>query len=320
MNSVSKNNLHSKHETVRDPIIVLFGPTAVGKTELIADLFSTGFEIISADSLQVYRGLDIGTAKPGPPLCGAIAHHLIDIKDPREQFTAGEFVKRADELAAEIRARNRIPVVSGGTAFYLKSFLYGLPPAPPADSAVREEVRKELEQRGAEALYEELQRVDPTAAEKISQKDAYRITRALEVYRTSGRPLSSFPVPESVREGMDPLIIGLTREREELYARIDRRVELMFEQGLTDEVRELMQAGYTEQDPGMRGIGYREFFLMRRWGCLTVEAVKELIKRNTRRYAKRQITFFRHIPSVHWFSPSRSAEIRTFIENNLILL
>jgi tRNA dimethylallyltransferase len=320
LNSVSKNNLHSENKTNRDPIIVLFGPTAVGKTELIADLFSTGFEIISADSLQVYRGLDIGTAKPGLSLRSTIVHHLIDVKDPREQFTAGEFVKRADELAVEIQARNRIPVVSGGTAFYLKSFLYGLPPAPPADDTVREEVREELEQRGAEALYEELKRVDPPAAEKISQKDTYRITRALEVYRSSGRPLSSFPVPDTVREGINPIIICLTREREELYARIDRRVELMFELGLTNEVRKLMQAGYTEQDPGMRGIGYREFFLMRRWGCLTAMGVKELIQRNTRRYAKRQITFFRHIPSVHWFSSSRSAEIRTFIENNLILM
>ncbi len=316
MNSVSKNNLHTNHET----IIVLFGPTAVGKTECIARLFSSGFEIISADSLQVYRGLDIGTAKPGPSLRETIPHHLIDIKNPNEQFTVGEFVKKADVLAGEIRSRNRIPVVSGGTAFYLKSFLYGLPPVPPADRAVREEVREELERRGAAALYEELQRVDPRSAEKISKQDTYRVTRALEVYRTCGKPLSLFPVPDMVREGITPLIIGLSKDRDELYARINRRVELMFEQGLQNEIRKLLQAGYTEQDPGMRGIGYKEFFLMRRWGCLTGNGVKELIKRNTRRYAKRQITFFRHIPSVHWFSPSQCVEIRTFIENNPILL
>lgn len=290
-------------------VVIIFGPTAVGKTALIENRFKDGFEIINADSMQVYKHLDIGTAKPGREILEKIPHHLIDIKDPREQYTVGEFVRKADMVVEDIIKRGKIPVVSGGTAFYIRAFLFGLPAAPPANQEIRFQLKTELEKKGAAALYKQLQSVDPVTAERIGENDEYRITRALEVYRTAGTPLSLYDVPLSIREGLRPLVIGLMRERSELYCRIDARVEEMFRSGLTDEIKYLVRQGYNEEDPGMAGIGYREFFFMRRAGCPTTIAVRELIKRNTRRFAKRQLTFFRKIPQVHWIYPSHFSSV-----------
>jgi tRNA dimethylallyltransferase len=309
LNTVSKN----KHTAFIPPVIIIFGPTAVGKTELLSTVFTNGYEVINADSMQVYRHLDIGTAKPEKAVLERLPHHLIDLKEPDEQYTAGEFVRRADQLIHEICARGNIPLVSGGTAFYLRTLLCGLPEAPPVENSVRQEVRHELHSKGSGVLYRELQREDPVAAAKISENDLYRLTRALEVIRTTGKPLSAFRVPQKIREDINPLIIGLSREREELYERINTRVDSMFANGLMDEVRTLIARGFTEEDPGLRGIGYREFFLMRAVGCMTLEDIQHLIKRNSRRFAKRQITFFRKIPGVEWISPAEVEKIRTLV-------
>ena len=170
-------------------VILLFGPTAAGKTDLIAALFTDRFEIINADSEHVYRGLSIGTAKPDPALLERIPHHLVDIRDPSEQFSVGDFVHMADQLAADIDTRGRIPVVSGGAAFYIHHFMYGLPAAPPSDPNVRATIKRELEEKGSAALYNELQAKDPHGAKKIHQTDLYRITRALEVIRQTAAQL-----------------------------------------------------------------------------------------------------------------------------------
>ncbi len=292
------------------PLVLLFGPTGVGKTELILRLFNGVGEVISADSMQVYRGLDIGTAKPSSEVRTLVPHHLIDILDPSEQYTAGEFVHRAEALIPQIERRGRIPILSGGTAYYFRNFLYGLPETPVANSAVREWLEQRLEIEGLSPLYAELKRVDPEAGERISRGDTYRILRALEVYHTTGRPLSSFPVPLRPRLERPYRLIGLIRDREELYQRIDSRVEEMFRQGLLQEVGRLIASGYGEEDPGMRGIGYREFFLLRRLGCLTLSRVKEEIKKNSRRYAKRQITFFKSIPGVQWVHPDSIRNVK----------
>jgi tRNA dimethylallyltransferase len=290
-----------------------------------------GLELVSADSMQVYRGMDIGTAKPSAEERRRIPHHLIDIRDPDEQFNAGEFVRLADECCPRIVGRGALPVVSGGTGFYLKNFILGLSAAPPSDQGIRGALREELRRRGAASLMEELSRVDPISAGRIHLNDEYRLLRALEVFRLSGRPLSSFqpasgngalPGEEEAGGGAFPevgrgeyrfLILGLRRERQELYRRIDERCARMFRSGLADEVKALVERGYGPDSPGLRAIGYREFFIPAAGGegadspdspafrlATDLGMVETLAARNSRRYAKRQICYFASIPGVRW--------------------
>ena len=301
-----------------EPVLVLFGPTAVGKTELLERLIVDfpRLEVINADSMQVYRGLDIGTAKPSRQLQSRIPHHLIDIVDPDSQFSAGQFVRLAESLNRELRLRGRLPVLCGGCAYYLRSFICGLPEAPASDPQVRRKLKEQLREQGLEALLEELGRVDPAARSAVAAGDTHRIVRALEVYRCSGRALSSFANPDRPRPGYRFLLIGLHRERQELYRRIDARVERMFHAGLAEEVRGLLDRGYGPEDPGLRGIGYREFLRMRE-GCQTLSEVREEVQRNSRRYAKRQITFFNSLPGVHWVPADAEEQVARSIERFL---
>jgi tRNA dimethylallyltransferase len=299
------------------PVLILFGPTASGKTNVLLRLFGSGsafprrVEIVSADSMQVYRGMDIGTAKPSAEELARLPHHLIDIRSPEEQFNAGDFVRLAEEAIVDIAGRGAFPVVAGGTGFYLKNLALGLPEAPPADAAIRAALKLELQEKGAGALMTELARFDPVSAAKIHPHDEYRLLRALEVLRLSGRPLSSFGASGSdpVNSAFDSrqrcprfrfLTIGLFRPREELYRRIDERCAAMFSQGLPDEVRGLYEKGYTPNNPGLRAIGYREFFVEDEAGHFSLSGdlagVQALIAQNSRRYAKRQITFFASLP------------------------
>lgn len=295
------------------PVILLFGPTAVGKTDLLASFAPEKIEIINADSMQVYRHMDIGTAKPSTAIRSRIPHHLIDILDPEEQYSAGMFVDLADGLVPEILSRGHLPVLSGGTAFYFKNFIYGLPETPAVDETVREAVRRDLHEAGAKKLFEELRRIDPLSWERIHAGDTYRITRAVEVYRQTGRPLSEYAEGGSPRKEYIFRVIGLRRPREELYRRINKRVEEMFRRGLPGEIAELLRSGYTREDPGMKAIGYREFFAMREEGCLTMAGVRERVRQASRRYAKRQMTFFGKLPGAVWFSPEEREEIRGYI-------
>lgn len=313
MSTVSSSN----PDTPRQKVILIFGPTAVGKTDILAELFGATGEVVSADSMQAYRGLDVGTAKPDRILRERLAHHLIDIRDPDEQYNAGEFVTAADEIIYDIASRNKIPIVSGGTPFYLRNFIYGLPETPPGDPAVRAQIVSEIERTGLKSAYDYLSAVDPETAAKISPRDTYRVERALEVYRTTGKKLSSFSVSHTRRRVFDMLLIGLDRPRDELNRRIELRAELMFEQGLVSEIASLMRAGYGEDAPGMQGIGYREFFRMRKEGCATLSGVREQIILNTRKYAKRQRTFFNRFPATAWFHPGEvdaiSEKVRRFL-------
>jgi tRNA dimethylallyltransferase len=292
-------------------VLVLFGPTASGKTDLLLRLFGQGgspkAEIVSADSMQVYRGMDIGTAKPSTEERRRLPHHLIDIRNPDEQFTAGDFVRLAREAIDGIARRGSIPIVAGGTGFYLKNLVLGLPEAPPSDPVIRETLKAELHEKGAAALMEELARFDSVSAEKIHPNDEYRLLRALEVQRLCGRPLSSFNVPGgNVPPGYDFRVIGLYRPREELYRRINARCADIFNNGLPDEVRGLYNAGYTPRDPGLRAIGYREFFIEDPPASgvfrlsRDIAGVREMVAMNSRRYAKRQITFFSSLPGAKW--------------------
>ena len=298
-------------------VVLLFGPTGVGKTDLLESLFSGRGEVVSADSMQVYRGMDIGTAKPSHDLRHKIPHHLIDIRDPREQYTAGDFVTSAESLIPEIASRGKIPIVSGGTAYYFRNLIFGLPETPPADTRVRGRLDAECSRLGTEEMYRRLEIVDPAAAARISSRDRYRVLRALEVFESSGSPLSAFPMPMRPRNDMTFLVLGLQREREDLYRRIEARVDRMFADGLSREFCGLHRLGLREGDPGMRGIGYREFFLQMRDGCMRPKDTADLVKADSRRYAKRQMVFFRSLPGVLWVHPDETGEIRRVLNDFL---
>jgi tRNA dimethylallyltransferase len=258
--------------------------------------------------MQVYRGMDIGTAKPPRSVRERIPHHLVDIVEPCEQYNAGRFVKEAEELAAAILGRGRVPVVSGGTAFYLTSLLYGLPDAPPVDPVTRRNLRGRWEREGQAAMHALLSERDPDAAARIQPNDRYRTLRALEVHESTGRSLFSFRWPRTVRRDMAFLLLGLVRPRADLYARIERRVAEMFAAGLLDEVEALLAGGCAPADPGLRGIGYRQILAMRD-GCETLPLVQERIAADTRRYAKRQLTFFRAVPGVTWIDAGETGGV-----------
>ena len=270
--------------------------------------------------MQVYRGMDIGTAKPSPQERERLPHHLIDIRNPDEQFNAGEFVRLAEEACFAAGGRGSLPVVSGGTGFYLKNLALGLSEAPPSDAALRQTLKAELSRRGASALMEELAQADPVSAGRIHINDEYRLLRALEVYRLTGQPLSSYASPWSTgfQAAGTPdrpfrfLLAGLRRQREELYRRINERCSAMFHAGLPGEVRRLYESGLTPRDPGLRAIGYREFFVETPDGAWRLSedlaGVEALVAQNSRRYAKRQITFFASIPGVKWVDCGEDAD------------
>ena len=288
------------------PVIVIFAPTASGKTALAGELFGTGGlslfketgEVVSADSQAVYRGFDIGTAKPDALEKNVIPHHLIDIKDPHEQFDVSEFYAMADAACRKIYARKKFPLVTGGSGFYIKSFLTWLSTAPVAKEGVHEKNTELLNKMGSAELHKLLMLLDPLSASRINPNDAYRIVRALDVFFSSGKPLSSYEVKSSLRKEYDFLTIILMREREELYERINERVEKMFELGLPEEFERLVKSGCTKETPAMKAIGYAEFF--KREEGLSFDEIKELIKKNTRRYAKKQYSYMKEIPRAHY--------------------
>jgi tRNA dimethylallyltransferase len=263
--------------------------------------------------MQVYRHMDVGTAKPSREERDRLRHHMVDVADPSEQFNAGRFVKAAEQLVSDIVGRGKVPVVSGGTAFYITSFLFGLPESPPVDPAVRERLKERAGREGTDQLYRSLLEKDPGAGAKIQPKDSYRTLRALEVLESTGRSLFSYHWPRTPRTDFRAMVVGLERERAELYRRINDRVERMFDNGLLAEVKALLAMGFGPEDPGMRGIGYRELLQMRA-GCETLRGTRDRIAQNTRRYAKRQITFFRTVPGVQWVHPSHPADLREKIE------
>ena len=287
------------------PVAVIFGATACGKTALAVHLFTTSVnsiktEIISADSVQVYRGMPIGSAQPPQELLDTIPHHLIGVCEPSEEFSVADFVRSADKLCKDIASRGALPVVLGGTAFYIKHFMYGMPITPQADPVLRMRLQERMQHIGAAAMYAELASFDPASAAKIHIHDEYRILRAHEVYCASGRPLSSFELPYRYREGFRFCPICLDRPRDELYRRIEARVDEMFAQGLQQEIARLTAQGCTADYPAMKAIGYREFFKLSpdAPAAAPLDAVKDLIKRDSKRYAKRQQTFFQSFPNV----------------------
>ena len=281
-------------------LIVLFGPTAVGKTAMTLALFKDHYEIINSDSVQVYKYLDIASAKPDRYTQSQIPHHLIDLLEPYEQFTVGTYCSMVDRLVDEIISRGNYPLLTGGTAYYFRQFLYGVASTPESDPVVRERVQDEIRERGKEWAYSYLCQIDPASSERINPNDIYRISRAIEVYYQSGRPLSSFKINTETRGSLDPLIIGLHLEKSELDRRIELRVDEMFKNGLVEEIENLKQMGADLSWPAMQAIGYKEFFIP----GLSLDEIRHRIIVATRQYATRQMTFFRSFKNVNWFSPS----------------
>ena len=282
------------------PALCLAGPTASGKSAValaLAELLPV--EIISVDSALVYRGMDIGTAKPTPAERAAVPHHLIDIRDPREAYSAAEFMRDARRLMPEIRARGRLPLLVGGTMLYFKALLQGLDEMPPADAQVRQRLEGEARERGWPALHAELARVDPVTAARLPPNDSQRIQRALEVWHVSGRPLSAFHSGRTVAESANalPLFSLEPLERSWLHQRIEQRFDAMLADGFLDEVRALRERGDLNAAlPSMRCVGYRQA-----WQALDGEfPLTELRERGiaaTRQLAKRQLTWLRGMPA-----------------------
>ncbi len=274
-------------------LIVIQGPTACGKSALAEELVGEfNGEIISADSRQVYRYLDIGTAKPGKEILERIDYHLIDIVNPDEEYNAGLFARDAREIINDIEKRGRTPFIVGGTGFYIKALLQGLAPIPKISFNAKKRVEEFIQNSTIEAVYEHLRKIDETAAARIKKNDLHRQQRALEVYESTGKPLSWFWEQHQGIIQYSSFNILLTDEREKLYERINSRIDKMLEKGLVNEIRELLAKGYQEDDPGMISVGYREFYP---WlnGEISYQEAVDLAKQHSRNYAKRQITWYR---------------------------
>lgn len=280
------------------PAIV--GPTASGKTALALDLADRlPIEIVSCDSQAIYRGLDIGTAKPTPEDRARVPHHLVDVVDPVEEYSAARFVEDAERVIAEIRARGRIPLLVGGTGLYLRSLLRGIFEAPPKDEALRRTLEARAQSEGPAALHAELAAVDPETAERLPPADVLRVVRALEVHALTRKPLSQH---HREHEAQPPrhrsLVLGVTPPREELYRRVDMRAESMFREGLQAEaVREAAKPGARAKLEKL--MGYREALLLDA-GAISYDEALERTRLEQRRYAKRQLTWFKAMPEVEW--------------------
>ena len=285
------------------PLIVLVGPTAVGKSSMaLAVAERVGGEIIAADSMQVYCGLDIGTAKPSADERRLVPHHLLDLVEPNQSFTAADYARLASAAIADIRARGRLPIMVGGTGLYLRALFRGLFSGPWEMTPLRETLYREAERVGNAALHQRLETSDPEAAAAIHPNDLFRVVRALEVAAVSGRPISTLRA--EARRNHKPILgpvlqFGLERNRQELYQRIEARVEAMMAQGLLHEVQGLLDLGYSPALRPLRAIGYRHMIEHLK-GRISVNDAIASLKRDTRRYAKRQLTWFRHEDEIEW--------------------
>lgn len=291
----------------RKPLIILAGPTAVGKTSLSIRLAKeTGGEIISADSMQVYRHMDIGSAKITKEEMEGVPHYLVNVLEPEEEFNVVRFQQMAKEAAERIWKKGKIPLVVGGTGFYIQALLYDIDfTENDGDESYRRQLeRKASDEEGASELYEILKTVDPKAAQKIHPRNIKRIIRALEFYHQTGKKISEHNETQRQKESpYNYAYFVLTDERSRLYERIDRRVDLMMEQGLLDEVRYLKERGVRKDSTAMQGLGYKELYAYLEGEYPLDEAVR-IIKRDTRHFAKRQLTWFKRERDVIWADKS----------------
>lgn len=291
-------------------VVVITGPTASGKSSLAVDLaLHFGAEIVNADSMQVYRGMDVGTAKPTLSERRGVPHHLLDVADPDEDFDAAKYRSLGTSILYDIASRKKASLVVGGTGLYIKSLLSGLFECPPADPELRDELRRAWEARGPVYLYERLKTYDPESAQKIHPNDRSRVIRALEVYYLTDQPFSSLVRRHGFKEQpFHALKICLQVDRPQLYDRIDRRSVSMIEAGLVSETEHLLKKGYTSDLKPMNSLGYRHIRRFLDGEYDLDEAIRQL-QRDTRRYAKRQVTWFRADPEMIWMKPDDLAGV-----------
>ncbi|MEE4311274.1 MAG: tRNA (adenosine(37)-N6)-dimethylallyltransferase MiaA [candidate division KSB1 bacterium] len=289
-------------EEKRDnPVAFIIGPTAVGKTHLSLKISEKhDIEIISADSRQIYKYMDIGTAKPTHEELKSVPHHFIDIKFPDEYYSAGKFGKEARSRIDDIIARDKIPLVVGGAGFYIKALAEGLFEAEIHDAQVKQKLQEEVRERGLAALYERLIKVDPQSSARLHANDKQRILRALEVWEISRTPLSKYHQEDEVTSNFNAVYFGLTTDRSLLYRRIEERVDDMISDGLIEEVTSIMEKGYSEDLSSLQTVGYKEVFQYIH-GALSRDDMIALIKQNSRNYAKRQMTWFRKNKEIAWY-------------------
>jgi len=303
---------------VKPKIIIICGPTALGKTSTAIHLAGNyNGEIIGADSMQIYRYMDIGTAKPTPDEQSRVAHHMIDLIDPDEHFDARQFAEMADEKIMKLYFRGVIPFVVGGTGLYIKALVNGLFKAGRADIRMRERLQEQARIFGLDFLHQRLRRYDPDTAARIHPNDSYRIIRALEVYELTGKTITSFRREHGFKDNRFTVLkIGLHINREVLYSRINQRVDAMIEAGFLNEVKGLLDMGYSEDLKSMQSIGYRHLVNFIKGRVSWDEAIRTL-KRDTRRYAKRQLTWFKADPEMIWTESGQIEEIRGLIKKFL---
>lgn len=283
-------------------LIAIVGPTAVGKTEISIKLAERiGAEIISADSRQVYRFMDIGTAKPSPEERRRIAHHMIDVVNPNEEYTVADYKSGAEIAINLVIRKGKIPILTGGSGLYVRAVIDGIFSGPGSNPDIRKGLEAQAEKSGLTSLYDRLRQVDPAASSRIHPGDKRRIVRALEIYEITGRPISVLQ-EEGKEKNTDfnPIMIGLNRSREELYGRIDKRVEKIFQQGFVEEVKTLLEKGYGKNLISMEALGYREVVQFLE-GKTDIEQTKSKIKLDTHHYARRQLTWFRKDKRITWF-------------------
>jgi tRNA dimethylallyltransferase len=305
---------------MKPKIIIICGPTGIGKTDTAIELAKAfNGEIIGADSMQIYRYLDIGTAKPTADEQRQVRHHLIDFIDPDEHFDAVQYSHLARETVTRLLDRGIIPFVVGGTGLYIKSFLYGMFQSEPIDSTLRDRLTKEADEHGSDTLYRRLLECDPSTAQRLHPNDTYRIIRALETYEATGKPISEYHNTHGFSEQpFDALKIGLNMTRALLHERINQRVDMMIAAGFVDEVKKLLRKGYTADLKSMQSIGYRHVvdYLQ---GRLTLEECVRTLKRDHRRYAKRQLTWFGADNEITWKQPGQVQQIMQLVERFLLV-
>lgn len=300
-----------------ETVIVIVGPTASGKTALSIELAKEiNGEIVSADSMQVYKYMDIGTAKPDTEEMDGIKHYLIDEVNPDEEFSVAKYQELALKYIAEIVKKGKFPVVAGGTGLYVNSLIYNINFTETiSDWGLREKLKEEAQEKGNEYLYQRLKEIDPQAAEKIHINDLKRIIRAIEVYEYTKTPISRHQeVSKQNPPQYDFRVFGLKMDRERLYDRINRRVDAMFERGLIEEVKRLVDLGYDKNSVAMQALGYKEI-LSYLQGNISLDEAEYIIKRDSRHYAKRQITWFKRIDNIHWIDLEEERDHSKIIKN-----
>jgi len=297
-----------KDLTKKPKIVVLIGPTAVGKTKTSITLAKRfNGEIISGDSMQVYRHLDIGTAKITEEEMDGIPHHLIDMKDPTEPFTVAEFQKLVRKKIVHITEKNALPMIVGGTGLYIQSVLYDYQFSHAVENIeLRKELEQKVQEKGNNFLHQKLMSIDPDSAKRIHPNNVRRVIRALEIYHCTGKTMNDYKAQQQKEMVYDAVIIGLTMEREKLYERINERVEMMMEKGLLEEVKWLYDQNIRNVQ-SIQAIGYKELYEYLD-GKKTLDEAVSLLKRNSRRFAKRQLTWFRNKLNVNWFDMSNTCE------------